>query len=264
MHLIIDTGKCIGCGLCSNVCIRDNIRIEDKKAIETGSTVLECFDCGHCASVCPENAITLRNYGQYEVREYDDVPLIDPETMSEFLSRRRSCRWFKKEPITKEELEPIVRAADVSPTAENSQNVAVAVIDRRMSDFMKHIRPILESARTEFPRIDQFCRYVDNGMKEKNNPLIWEGKQMIVVFSRIPEDAMLAMGRMEMMAYASGFGGFYSRWILMAESLDHEELMRFFPDIPAEMKMGAVFVIGRPRVKYRRSVPRRERATYWE
>ena len=30
-HLIIDNDKCIGCGLCKQVCIRDNIEIVDNE-----------------------------------------------------------------------------------------------------------------------------------------------------------------------------------------------------------------------------------------
>ena len=32
-HLIIDNDKCIGCGLCKQVCIRDNIEIVDNKLV---------------------------------------------------------------------------------------------------------------------------------------------------------------------------------------------------------------------------------------
>ena len=36
-HLIIDENKCIGCGLCKQVCIRDNIEIIDNKAVDVES-----------------------------------------------------------------------------------------------------------------------------------------------------------------------------------------------------------------------------------
>lgn len=46
---------CIGCGLCSQNCPMENIRIEENKAI-AGS---KCTMCYRCISLCPKQAITL-------------------------------------------------------------------------------------------------------------------------------------------------------------------------------------------------------------
>ncbi len=264
-HLIIDRAKCIGCGKCVSVCIRDNIRITDKIAEEWNTGRFECFDCGHCMAVCPKDAIRLRIFEGIDdqIHEYDDSEkLLDTVDLMEFFCRRRSCRWFSDTDVTDEEFSKILEFASLSPTAENSRKVEIAVMDRRMNEFMKHIRGILEYKRDQYPRIDQFCDYVDNGM-ETNNPLIWEGRQMILVFSKEPTDAILAMSRMEMITYAMGLGGFYSRWIRMVEDTDHDKLMEFFPDIPSDMGMNAVFIIGHPRVRYRRTIPRLDRNIHW-
>ncbi len=60
----------------------------------------------------------------------------------------------------------------------------------------------------------------------------------------------------ELMACAMGLEGFYSHWIQMADGQDHERFMEFFPGIPSGYSLGGAFVIGRPRVGYRRTVPR--------
>ncbi|MCQ2071174.1 MAG: nitroreductase family protein, partial [archaeon] len=169
-HLRIDTDRCIGCGLCVSHCIRGNIRIIENKAVEHNEGPFGCFDCGHCSAICPSDAIRLVVPG--DVHDYNpDEKLIRPETLSEFFARRRSCRWFKDEPVSKEEFGRIASVADTSPTAENSQDVSIVVLDEKVSEFMVHIRDILGKIKDNYPRIRQFCDYVDDGMKG-NNPLI--------------------------------------------------------------------------------------------
>ena len=56
-HLLIDTEKCIGCGKCARMCMKNNIVIENRKAKETGAG---CLECSHCVSSCPKGAIRLR------------------------------------------------------------------------------------------------------------------------------------------------------------------------------------------------------------
>ena len=46
MKLDINTETCTGCKLCETVCIRDNIQIIDKKAVEIDNG--DCFDLFTC------------------------------------------------------------------------------------------------------------------------------------------------------------------------------------------------------------------------
>ena len=46
--VMVDTGKCIGCGLCGRIFPAHNLEIKNKKA----GTVLErCILCGQCSAV---------------------------------------------------------------------------------------------------------------------------------------------------------------------------------------------------------------------
>ena len=74
-------------------------------------------------------------------------------------------------------------------------------------------------------------------------------------FSKSKSDVDISMTRIELLSYYLGLGGFYSLFITMADEINHEELMEFFPEVDFDKHMYLAFVIGIPRVKYRRTRP---------
>ncbi len=255
-HLIIDLGSCIGCSACTSVCIRGNLTMDMGHPIETGSG-MGCFDCGHCSAVCPKGAIRLVRYPNFQPVEYDRDELpVGSDVMSDMLRRRRSLRWFTNEKVSADEFSMLFEAAGSSPSVENSQDTMYVVIDRDMGPFMQNIADIMAPRAGELKRFAQLIDYLNDPFPMGNNPLIWEGTQIILAFSGHPEDSVIALGRLEIMAYAMGLGGFYSHWIQMADEQDHGRFMEFFPKIPSDYRLGGAFVIGHPRIRYRRTVPR--------
>lgn len=56
--LMLDTARCIGCGLCEIVCPQRVFSISNKKAhIEDRD---HCMECGACATNCPAEAISVK------------------------------------------------------------------------------------------------------------------------------------------------------------------------------------------------------------
>jgi ferredoxin len=252
--------SCIGCGQCVKVCIRGHLTIEDGKAAEIDSPY-SCFRCGHCEAVCPKDAIALLDSVE-EQESCAECP-VTPEALADLYRKRRSLRWFDKK-CSREELNGLIGSLKYSPTAENSQAVQFAVIDDDFDDFMRLVASILKAHTHEHPRLEQFVDYVDNGMREKNNPFTWEGRQLIIAFSRFPIDSIIAMEQLDLMAYSMGLGGFHSRWILQASENDPERFMSFFPEVKEGLTAYAVFIIGHPRVRFRRTVPRDDREIFWK
>lgn len=255
-HLIIDVDKCIGCGLCKEVCIRDNIEIIESKAVDIESN---CFDCGQCSTLCPTNAITIKAYENQKdrIEEYDpnNIP-VNYESMLQFYKQRRSCRWFKDEKISEETINKLLEAAYYSPNRQNIQDVEFVLLDKQIDEFMQHIYSIISVKEDEFFRIREFGDYLnDENHDPKRHPLLWESKQMLLAFSENKTDAIIAMTRVELLAYTLNLGGFYSLFTGMADDIDHEKLMEFFPEIDSKKHMYVAFVIGVPRVKYRRTRP---------
>ena len=252
---------CIGCGQCVKVCIRGHLSIINGKATEVDS-LYYCFRCGHCMAVCPKDAIMLRDFPDFQSEKIDCIP-VTPSDIDILLRSRRSIRWFDRK-CTKEELEDLFDSIGYSPTAENSQKVQFAVIDESFDDFMTLLASILKDHTDEHPRLKQFVEYVDGGMQEKNNPFTWEGRQLIIAFARFPIDAIIPITQLELSASARGLGGFHSRWMLQAAENDPDAFMSYFPDIDPELKAYAVYVIGHPRIRFKRTVPRDVRKVVWK
>lgn len=258
---LIISDNCIGCGMCTKVCIRGHLNIVNKKAVEVESPYY-CFRCGHCMSVCPKGAISLRSFPDYAPSKIEGIP-VNESDLKLLYRQRRSIRWFDRN-CTKKEISDLLESIGNAPTAENSQKVEFVVIDERFDDFMALLASILKSHTDEHPRLKQFVEYVEEGMQDKNNPFTWEGRQLIVAFSRFPIDSIIPITQLELMAYAKGLGGFHSRWMLQASENDPKRFMSFFPEISEGLNAYAVYVIGHPRIKYLRSVPREERKIVWK
>lgn len=56
--LNLDSGKCIGCGRCFEVCPQRVFAMEKRKAKIADKD--HCMECGACAVNCPADAISVR------------------------------------------------------------------------------------------------------------------------------------------------------------------------------------------------------------
>lgn len=55
---VVDTGRCVACGACGNVCPKDAIQVHKGCwAVVAGEL---CVGCGMCARTCPAGCIEVR------------------------------------------------------------------------------------------------------------------------------------------------------------------------------------------------------------
>lgn len=116
----------------------------------------------------------------------------------------------------------LFEGAYYSPSAQNAQDVEFVVLDERLDEFMDLVYDIINVKEEEFFRIREFGDYLKDSTTKEFHPLLWEGKQLILTFSTDKTSAVIANGRIELLAYSLGLGGFYSLFILKADEIGHE------------------------------------------
>ena len=118
-NVIINKETCIGCGLCVKDCSGGAIILEDKKA---KVNLKLCNECSHCIAVCPQASVSMPDYDENEIIEYERDRLnIDPDDFLYLMKFRRSVRQFKNMDIEPDKLNKIIEAGRYSPTASNRQ-----------------------------------------------------------------------------------------------------------------------------------------------
>ena len=65
----VDTDKCIGCGLCADVCAFSAIVLEEVegKGMRAKNISASCKGCGLCAASCPQKAIDMLHFKDQQI-----------------------------------------------------------------------------------------------------------------------------------------------------------------------------------------------------
>lgn len=145
---VLDTEKCIACGLCAQVCGLDVI-IRGENGRPIISPTAYCHACGHCVAICPHNALSMPGLDG-DAYAPMRTPAISPSDMEAFLLTKRSCREFKDRPVEKSVIEDLIAVARMAPTAINCQErtfivvTGAAKIAELRAALTKHVRSTLK------------------------------------------------------------------------------------------------------------------------
>lgn len=246
--IIVDSDKCIGCGLCKSVCAAHNIEIKEKIAsVITDS----CIYCGHCSAVCPKKAITVTGYAESQVENVAKTRL-NPDEVLEVIRFRRSIRNFKDKNIPQETIDQILEAGRLTHTAKNLQDVSFAVLDKEKNNieklavrFFRKIKPIANVFSKMARSID-----LDDEFFFFDAPIV------IVIFAKDKVNGILAAQNMEFIAEANGLGVLFSGFFTIAGNYSRK--VKKAIKKPTGKKLAATLVIGYPDIKYLRSAQRKQ------
>lgn len=250
----IDPSLCIGCGLCLQDCVAENIEIKEGKA----KPLSECILCGHCVAVCPQNAITVDNYDMSDIVPCEgQSPVLSPEKLLLAIKSRRSIRQYTDRPVSPEEIQYIIQAGRYTATAKNGQDCRFVFIQKDLEDFKNLVWNSIEEVINDQPKnkalvpyrlfLRRHRRHPENDFLFRNCPAV------LVIAADNPVDAALAAQNIELMANALGLGILYNGYLNHAAALENVSQWLECTDKKPQVTM----LIGTPAIKYRRTAPRK-------
>ena len=267
--MIVDRDKCIGCTLCKQDCIVSDIEMIDEKSHIKNET---CIKCGHCITICPVKAISSddeEKYSMDDVIEYDKENFdIDSENLMNFMKFRRSIRLFKKQDVEEEKIEKIIETGKFTQTGGNTQDVSYVIIKDKIQEIRKMVLETLNSSADELlldkntpKQLITYSKMWKNMYSDfLKNPdgedrLFFKAPLLIIIKSKRVVNGALAAAKMELMANSLGLGTYFSGFLERAVEINSEigESLQ----IEEDEKLVACMVIGYPRVKYKRTVSRK-------
>lgn len=263
----IDKEKCIGCGACVKDCFPENLFLENGKAEIKG----RCMQCGHCIAICPVNAVSITNYPQDGIEEYDKESFdVSPDKLLNFIKFRRSTRHYKNKPVEKEKLERILEAGRYTATGSNIQDVSYIVVQETLED----IKPIIWESLYEFalenmnekgvigayaPRWIKM--YEDYKKDPEKDVLFFKAPVLLIVTALSPLNGGLASSNIELMANAEKLGVLFTGFIERA--LKNSEKAKKILGIDKK-EIISCMLMGYPDIKFRRTVPRKKAEISWK
>lgn len=253
-NVIIDESQCIGCGACKKDCVSGVIEMSKGKAKVLSS---QCIKCGHCLAICPVNAVTISGYDSSEVLELIDQPSpISPESLITTIKSLRTIRHFKNDDIDNEVIGEIIEAGRYGATAGNRQNVRYIVVREGIEEIeepiLKRIK-ILQKVAKVIGKVVKLPYDLSSILFEKDF-LFKKAPVLILTVSNSVLDASLASRSMELMMNAKGLGGLYVGFFT-AIANSHKGVRKHL-GLSKKEKIVTCLAIGKPDVKYFRTVPR--------
>lgn len=268
--MIVNQDKCIGCTLCKQDCIVNDIEMVDGKSFIKNET---CIKCGHCIAICPVKAISCddeKDYSMDEVIEYNKETFdIEAENLMNFMKFRRSVRLFKDMPVEEEKIEKIIEAGRYTQTGTNSEDVSYVVVQEKLQELRKMGLETLNAMADQMMNDENtpkaYIKYArmwkmmyKQFLRDPNGEdrFFFKAPLVILVKAERAIDGGLAASKMELMINALGLGTYFSGFLERAVAMNPK--LREYIGIGENEELVACMVIGYPKVKYKRTVPRKE------
>ena len=257
--IYIDKEKCVICGSCIKECITYSLEQDAENfpiVAECGET--NCISCQHCFAVCPTGAISFNNKKSEEA--FSPV-FPNSSDVLDLIRSRRSIRQFKEDEISEKEWDSIKEMLPYIPTGCNYNGLHFSIVESKSA--MDKIRAYVNTKVLKLISNKFTKKYAGKFVKfksafEKGEDIIFrDAPHMIVVSSHIHApcanvDPIIALSYIELYAQSLGLGtcwcGFAQACFKLLPRLSQ------MVDIPDGYKPVYVMLIGKPAVKYHRTI----------
>jgi len=269
MNLIeIDTTKCQRDRICAQECPGKLIIFPEKDSYPTTIEKAEefCIDCGHCIAVCPHGALKLKGLEPEELEAVNQELLPSSSQVRHFLTSRRSVRTFKKQLVSRQQIEALIDIARHAPTGSNKQQVYWLVIEGR--DKLHHMaslvadwmRLMLQHSQDEAlkSRYGRVVEAWDQGVDR----ILRGAPQVIIAHAPASEfgvatDCAISLVYLELAAYSQGLGTCWAGFLTTAAT--YYPPLQEVLQLPEGHQPYGALMLGYPLYKYHR-IPQRQPA----
>lgn len=283
VSVLVDKNKCIKCGACVNLCATYLKFCENgypcARTKDDEENLFGCIQCGNCMMICPKDAIEVigEDIDKSHLREIGRVA--DYELLNNLFLKRRSCRKFTPEDVSKENLEKIINSAATAAVSIPPSEVKVLVIQGRekvktlaeeiikgFGNFVK-MAPVflpfvrLFGGKMQYKMMKEFVVPLGKGMLkewEKGVDELFYNAPAVVIFYGTEltdkEDMHIAATQATLAAEALGLG----TCIIgsLSAMFENDKKLREKYGIQKTDKIGMGFVLGHPEIKFKKGFQR--------
>ncbi len=256
-NIHIDYSRCVGDGICAEICPIKLYRMEDNKPQLLKGAGAFCIACGHCVAACPKGAIALEGMTPDDCTPIEPGLRISVDAAEHFLMRRRSIRAYKATPVEHHVLEEVLDLSRWAPSASNRQPVKWIVFEKP-----EEIRQIAELViRWMQDMIDQDMEAAQKLRLPGLVSLFAAGHDMIcrgaphLLLAHAPagmpfmaQDCATAITYVELAALARDLGTCWAGYVTWAANSSAD--LRALLELPDEDQVYGGVLLGYPKYRY--------------
>ncbi len=284
----IDPSVCIVCEACVRVCPANVFVSTSSDLPPDVAQPLRCIACGHCVAVCPVEAVHHSRFTSASLFPADDIQNPDAQSILNWMQTRRSVRGFTREPVRKDYLQLILKAARSAPVASNRPttrytvvqdpvkigqiseltvfhlaNQATLVRNRFLRTVARIFKPeLVKMGIAYLPVLDEMVEK----LKQGGDPILHHAPVLLLLHgpkrsSFANENAQLSVQNAALMCHTLGLGNFYTGFVVIASRSNHA--IARLVDISDRETIYAGLAIGVPADSFVRGIRRDDPPINW-
>jgi nitroreductase/NAD-dependent dihydropyrimidine dehydrogenase PreA subunit len=275
--IVIDQEKCNQCGQCVALCNSSNVyeQVDGETKVTRAD---DCWSCGHCVAVCPTDAIEHSEFPLAECPVIEPAVLPSCDGMVAAFRGRRSARVFQNKPVPHPVINDLAEIARWVPSASNAQPVdwlavddpeQIAALSAQTVEFIRHKASRLTAedhqgggALEDVEDFERIIRQFEMGI----DPIFF--KAPVLLLAHVPDDdefgrddATYTAYNLILAAESMGLGTCLIGYFIFA--LDNSDKLYRMLSLPDRRKVEVALVLGYPKFRFRRVIPRRKMELAW-